>query len=357
MKARLFNATLTIAFVLGGSVAAENVHAQTRDSASTVEVTPLGSHQGEFCRNDRALLFEDPTGVRVLYDPGRTVAGGSDDRLKNVDVVLVTSAHGDHIGDAKGSPADPGTCARPNTVPATPHSNSAEIAAEKNSAVIVGGEMADFMAAKIGQVTGTETAGCPASGLANELVVPRSSPCTGVLRHGGKRTVTRQPGGEGVRIAVVTAVHSNGVPRSLLSNPEAAELEADGLTAYVGPELGYVLTFSNGLSVYLSGDTGLTSDMSTVVRDFYEADLAVVNIGDIFSLGPEEAAFAVENLVKPKAVIPSHANEEATTGGSVNPGTRTERFVDLVDGADVHLPLSGVTMAFDQDARCTAGCG
>ena len=43
-----------------------------------VKITPLGSHAGEFCRNDRALLFEDPTGVRVLYDPGRTIAGGAE---------------------------------------------------------------------------------------------------------------------------------------------------------------------------------------------------------------------------------------------------------------------------------------
>jgi hypothetical protein len=42
-----------------------------------VKITPLGSHAGEFCRNDRALLFEDPAGVRVLWDPGRTIARGA----------------------------------------------------------------------------------------------------------------------------------------------------------------------------------------------------------------------------------------------------------------------------------------
>ncbi|MEO8936685.1 MAG: hypothetical protein ABI277_09905 [Burkholderiaceae bacterium] len=36
-------------------------------------VTPLGSHDGEFCALDRALLFEDPDGTRNLYDPCRTV--------------------------------------------------------------------------------------------------------------------------------------------------------------------------------------------------------------------------------------------------------------------------------------------
>ena len=45
--------------------------------AQTVKVTPLGGIDGEFCPQDRALVFEDPNGTRILYDPGRTVAGAS----------------------------------------------------------------------------------------------------------------------------------------------------------------------------------------------------------------------------------------------------------------------------------------
>ena len=37
-------------------------------TAQSVKVTPLGSHAGGLCANDRALLLEDPTGVRILYD-------------------------------------------------------------------------------------------------------------------------------------------------------------------------------------------------------------------------------------------------------------------------------------------------
>ncbi|MEW8691403.1 MAG: MBL fold metallo-hydrolase, partial [Candidatus Thiodiazotropha endolucinida] len=59
-------------------------------SSGIVKVTPLGSHDGEFCKFDCALLFEDPNGTRLLYDAGRTVAGGNDTRLGNVDVVLVS---------------------------------------------------------------------------------------------------------------------------------------------------------------------------------------------------------------------------------------------------------------------------
>jgi hypothetical protein len=59
-----------------------------RSSDQTAKITPLGSHTGEFCRNDRGLIFEDPTGVRVLWDPGRTIDGGTDARLGDVHVML-----------------------------------------------------------------------------------------------------------------------------------------------------------------------------------------------------------------------------------------------------------------------------
>ena len=36
--------------------------------AQNVKITPLGSHAGELCDRDRATIFEDPTGVRILYD-------------------------------------------------------------------------------------------------------------------------------------------------------------------------------------------------------------------------------------------------------------------------------------------------
>ena len=69
-----------------------------------------------------------------------------------------------------------------------------------------------------------------------------------------------------------------------------------------------------------------------------------------------QAAWAVEELIKPKAVIPSHANEAATEGGDVIPGTRTQKFIELVESIPVHLPLSGQTMEFDGDGSCVKGC-
>ena len=46
--------------------------------AQNVKITPVGSHPGELCANDRATIFEDPTGVRILYDAGHSVTGADD---------------------------------------------------------------------------------------------------------------------------------------------------------------------------------------------------------------------------------------------------------------------------------------
>jgi len=324
-------------------------------SAQAVKITPLGSHAGELCFNDRALLFEDPTGVRILYDVGRTVAGGADPRLGDVHVVLLTHAHGDHIGDTKAAGLNAGTCDQPGTVSAAPNSNTAEIAATKNSAVIVSNDMGAFLGRKIQNIRGAETPPCPATGLGRELTVPRSSPCVGNIQLGGKRTVKDFGHDRGVQIALVQADHSNNAPRSLLADGARTNLAPDSLTAYVGHANGYVLTFTNGLKVYLSGDTAVMGDMRTIINGFYKVNLAVMNMG-AFAMQSEESAFAVNELIEPTAVIPSHVNEAATTGGKITPGSKTAQFIDLVKGRLVHLPLSGRTMQFDGKAKCVAGC-
>jgi L-ascorbate metabolism protein UlaG (beta-lactamase superfamily) len=117
----------------------------------------------------------------------------------------------------------------------------------------------------------------------------------------------------------------------------------------------WIRRFSNGLVVYLSGDTGITAEQETVVRGHYGAELAVINIGDTFTTGPEEAAYVINRPVRPNAVIPSHANEEASEGGKVTARTRTDRFIKASE-VPVHLPLSGRTLSFDGDGRCVAGC-
>jgi L-ascorbate metabolism protein UlaG (beta-lactamase superfamily) len=343
--------TLAIAIAMGVGIAVPSSVA----SAQTVKITPLSSHAGEFCQNDRAMLFEDPTGVRILYDAGRTVAGGTDARLGTVHVVLLSHAHGDHIGDVKPPSADAGTCERPDTVSAAPNSNTAEIAAAKNAVVAVSIDMGGFLGKKIENIRFESTQACPTTGLARETSVPRAAPCIAALQLGGKRTVKLAGAARGVQIALVQADHSNNAPRSLLAEPARTALAPDNLTAYVGHANGYVVTFTNGLRAYLSGDTALMGDMRTVIGEFHRANLAVMNMG-AFAMQSEEAAFAVNELIRPGAVIPSHANEAATAGGKVDPASKTRQFIDLVKGRSVHVPLSGRTMEFDGQARCLAGC-
>ena len=320
-------------------------------SPALVKVTPLGSHAGELCRNDRALLFEDPTGVRILYDPGRTV-DETDGRLGDIHVMLLSHAHSDHIGDARPI-AGGGTCAAPAAGAANPNTNFAAIAALKNAAVLAPGELSGYLSRKIQNIRGSVPAACAEGGLDNTFDVPLPAPCTASLRPGGSRTARR--GGESsplVRIAVVQAIHSNGIAAALVDTPG----EAPGLAGYGGSEGGYVITFTNGLVAYLTGDTGLFGDMETIIGRFYRPTLVVLNMSDTVTLGPKEAFYMLRTLLRPTSVMPSHVNEQATADGVVRAGTRTALFEFFAnDVADVIVPLSDVTRSFDGTGRCV-GC-
>jgi len=81
-----------------------------------------------------------------------------------------------------------------------------------------------------------------------------------------------------------------------------------------------------------------------------------MNIGDGFSTGPAEAAYVINDLVKPATVIASHVNEVGTVDGVVRPGSKTEAFIKA-SRVPVVVPLSGRTMEFTAAGTCSAGCG
>ena len=310
---------------------ASSVLASLPAVAADVKITPLGSQEGEFCQLDRALIFEDPDGTRLLYDPGRTVAGPDDPRLGKIDAVLVSHMHGDHVGDKHIAAPGNGDCkATAFPVKSLPATNAASIAHAKGARIVTGSEMPKFFAAKLKALGGD----------------PKHSQ---LVRFGASRKIG------GVTITTVPAVHSNGISGHMIGGELGDLLNAAGLTAYAGPPTGYVLTFSNGLAAYLSGDTGITAEQETVVRDHYAAKLVVMNIGDTFTTGPEEAAWVVNKLIKPASIIASHANQPSTSGGKMIEGTRLALFSSLAR-AKVHVPLSGRTMSFDHKGKCTSGC-
>jgi hypothetical protein len=82
-----------------------------------------------------------------------------------------------------------------------------------------------------------------------------------------------------------------------------------------------------------------------------------MNAGGLFTSGHREAAYSVNKLIKPKAVIPQHINEAATEGGKLKAKSKTALFKSLIDkNIAFHVLLSGVTMEFDGAARCVKGC-
>ncbi|MGC1310280.1 MAG: MBL fold metallo-hydrolase [Phormidesmis sp.] len=300
-------------------------------SAADVKITPLGSHDGEFCSLDRALVLEDPNGLRILYDVGRTVAGPEDPRLGDIDVVLLSHVHGDHLGDRRIAAVNEGTCAQPQAdISTTPNSSTVEIAVAQAAQIAVGSEMSSFLANKVEAMGGDPNT-------------------VQLVRFGASLDI------EGVAFTTVPAVHSNGLSGDFIEGELGESLSAAGLSAYVGPPTGYVITFSNGLVVYLSGDTGVTAEQETVVQGQYGAELVVMNIGDTYTTGPTEAAYVIDELIGPSSVIASHANEAATVEGEVQPDTKTAAFIEATQ-TNVYVPLSGRTLSFDAEGICTDGC-
>ena len=75
--------------------------------------------------------------------------------------------------------------------------------------------------------------------------------------------------------------------------------------AYGGNPAGFLISTPDGKKVYLAGDTGLFGDMRLIGEE--GLDLAVLPIGDNFTMGPDDAFRAVE-MLQPRHVIPIHYN-------------------------------------------------
>jgi mRNA degradation ribonuclease J1/J2 len=130
--------------------------------SANVKVTPLGSIDGEFCLLDRAMVFEDPDGTRILYDAGITVRGPDDPRLGKIDGVLLSHIHWDHLGPAHAKAANAGACNNPDrSVKDAPSSNTEKIVIAKKAKFFVGGEMNSFFAkAPIASLAASRSGAC-----------------------------------------------------------------------------------------------------------------------------------------------------------------------------------------------------
>ena len=91
----------------------------------------------------------------------------------------------------------------------------------------------------------------------------------------------------------------------MMVHAEHTSTITDGETLVpAGESVGYVITFSNGVRLYAAGDTALFGDMALIGRR-YRPDIAILPIGDHYTMGPDDAAEACR-MLGVKQVIPCH---------------------------------------------------
>lgn len=200
-----------------------------------------------------AMRITTPGGKVIMIDPYLTQNPKTPPQYKNLDalgkldIILVTHAHGDHLGDG------------------------VELA-KRNQVPLWGPAGLDQQLQTLGA-------------LPPELA-PR-------MNKGG--TITPFPG---VRITQVHAEHSSEL---LWIDPVTKKAETlDG-----GEPVGFIIQLENGFTIYHMGDTAVFGDMRWI-GEHYHPDLLMIPIGGHFVMNPQDAAYATTELIKPKYAIPMH---------------------------------------------------
>jgi L-ascorbate metabolism protein UlaG (beta-lactamase superfamily) len=185
------------------------------------------------------FLFQTASGKHVIVDPWletNPMCPASHKRVRDLDLILLTHGHRDHIADA---------------IP---------LARSTGAQIIAPYELATWFEEK-----------------------------------GLKHVTAMNPGGSltmmGLSITMVPAVHSSSIE------------DADP-PRYAGVASGYVIRFEQGLTIYYAGDTALFGDMR-VIGELYRPSMAFLPIGDVYTMGPEQAAKACTWLGV-KTVVPMH---------------------------------------------------
>jgi L-ascorbate metabolism protein UlaG (beta-lactamase superfamily) len=201
-----------------------------------------------------AMRITTPTGKVILIDPWLINNPKTPAQYKNLDavgkpdVILVTHAHGDHLGDAP------------------------DLAKKYNVPVYA-----------------------PA-GLNQSLITLGILPPELSIRFSKSGTIT--PIGPDIRITQVHAEHSSEL---LWKNPATGKDE----THVGGEPVGFIIKLENGFTIYHMGDTGLFGDMR-FIASYYKPDLVMIPIGGHFVMDPKDAAFATREWLRPKYAIPMH---------------------------------------------------
>jgi L-ascorbate metabolism protein UlaG (beta-lactamase superfamily) len=108
---------------------------------------------------------------------------------------------------------------------------------------------------------------------------------TSPMNKGGTQEVS------GIRFTMTNAFHSSGIE--------------DGAAVHEGGEpCGFVIGLEDGTRIYHAGDTCVFSDMA-LIRELYEPEIALLPIGDLYTMSPREAAIAAR-MLQPKYIVPMH---------------------------------------------------
>jgi L-ascorbate metabolism protein UlaG (beta-lactamase superfamily) len=99
----------------------------------------------------------------------------------------------------------------------------------------------------------------------------------------------------------VTATHAEHSSVFVWHNPATDKDE----THPGGEPVGYIVELENGLRIWHMGDTGIFGDMK-LLSEYYKPDVVMIPIGGNFTMDPAHDAYALRELIKPKAAIPMH---------------------------------------------------
>ena len=201
-----------------------------------------------------AFKITSVAGKVILIDPFLTKNPKTPPEYKDlaalgkVDLVLVTHAHGDHVGDGPAI--------------AKQHQTPLYGPAGLNDTLVALGELPQELA-------------------------PRFN-----------KGATIQPLGEGIRITMTHAEHSS---EYRWTNPQTNQSEI-----HVGGEpAGFIIELENGFKIFHMGDTGLFGDLG-FIGSYYHPDLVLIPIGGHFTMDPKDAALATRDYLKPRYAIPIH---------------------------------------------------
>ena len=231
----------TLVLALSTLAAAGTTSAQS----GKIEVLWLGQAAFKITTVSGKVIVIDPF---LTQNPKTPPQWKNLDALGKVDLILVTHAHADHIGDAP------------------------ELAKKTNAPVYA---PAGFKQTLV------------ALGLLPANLSPR-------MNKGG--TIT--PLGPDIKITMTRAEHSS---EFAWKNPATGKDEV-----HVGGEpVGFIVQLENGFKIYHMGDTGVFGDMKWI-GEYYKPDLLLIPIGGHFVMSPQDAAVATRDLIKPKFAVPMH---------------------------------------------------